>query len=487
MNHFVFFSIVLLFNSYFIFHYLIRNLFINMKFLEIFYIELVLFFCYLFLLFLFKYFLFNKERIRVLDFGILLSICVFSFFIAYHNFKDYKIKIYKVLSNKMISGYFEFQISKVKSNYVLLKVIKSYDNYYSYLINTNVIIQRNKLDRFIGNELVGSFLLEDKKFLAFAYLEFVNQYEKKFDFYFSNNIFYGVNYFYDINFVNDDNFINKFINNVRGYINKRYSDFGKYSDILKGMIWGVDDFSYYEKQKLIKSGLYHLFVASGGNIALVLNFSFYLLSFLYYLVFRDIKNRGVIIFFSIIIVWIYCLVVGFDYPLLRAFIIAIITNLVLFNYDQKSNIFYLVKLFFVLLIVFLFIDYKFIYNLSFKMSFISFIGIVVLGDTLKKWIIDFFDRYPYFLRIIFYYVVDSFVMSLSATIFLLPILIYYFGFLSISGIFYNIFVSVIYPVVFYLGIIYLFFKFNVIYYIIYFLLGFIDYIVNQKQLVLYFK
>jgi predicted membrane metal-binding protein len=77
-------------------------------------------------------------------------------------------------------------------------------------------------------------------------------------------------------------------------------------------------------------------------------------------------------------------------------------------------------------------------------------------------------------------------MSLSATIFLLPILVSYFGFVSLSGIFYNLIALAIYPIIFYLGIIYLIFDFNFIYHLIYNLLALIDFIVNQKQLIWYF-
>ncbi|MGB9638536.1 MAG: ComEC/Rec2 family competence protein, partial [bacterium] len=192
--------------------------------------------------------------------------------------------------------------------------------------------------------------------------------------------------------------------------------------------------------------------------------------------------------FSTIIVWFYCLIVGFDYPLLRAFVISIITNLILFNYNDKNNIYFFIKLLFLLLIIFFIIDYKFIYSLSFKMSFISFIGIVILGSNFKNLILNikFIDKISNFFKFFIYYLLDSLVMSISATIFLLPVLIYYFGFVSISGIFYNVFTSFIYPIVFYLGIIYLVFNSEFIYNIIYNLLSFINYLVNQKQWILYF-
>lgn len=506
MNHFVFFSFIFLFNFYFIFNYLLKNLFKNIKFINIIILELILFLFYLFFLFLFKNFLFKINEIKKWDYFVLVVIVILSFNFAYYNFKDYKFRLYETLRNKFIEGYFEFEISKVKSSYILLKVIKSFNNNYNYLLNTYVIISRNKIKKYF--KMDNNFLIEDTKIFTFASLEFVDKYNQKLSFYFSNNIFYKVNYFYDFEFKDNDNFLS----DLRKFIYKRYQDFEEHSDLIKGMVWGVDDFSYYEKQNLIKSGLYHMFVASGGNISLVLNFSFYLFYFIYYIflsIFKrkskefknsinlkynvlSIKRNIAILVLSIIIVWGYCLVVGFDYPLLRAFLVSIIINLILFNYNGilgfKDNIYFFVKLLFVLLVIFFIIDYKFIYSLSFRMSFISFIGIAILGNNLKNLILNmkFINRLSNFLIFFIYYLVDSLVMSVSATIFLLPILIYYFGFVSITGIFYNIFAIFIYPIVFYLGIIYLFFKLDFIYNIIYNLLSFINYLVNQKQWILYF-
>ncbi|MGC8816007.1 MAG: ComEC/Rec2 family competence protein [bacterium] len=488
MNHFVFYSAIFLFNSYFIFDYLFKNLFKKIKFIEVIILEVILFLFYVFFLFLFRNFLFNTNEIKKSDYLVLIVIVILSFNFTYYNFKDYKYKLYETLKNRLVEGYFEFEISKVKSSYILLKVIKSFDNKYDYLLNTQAIISRNNIKNFMNN----NFLIENTRFFAFAYLEFIDTYNQKLNFYFSNNIFYKVNYFYDIEFKSNSNFLN----DIRKFIYKKYQDFGEHSDLIKGMVWGIDDFSYYEKQKLIKSGLYHMFVASGGNISLVFNFSFYLFYLIYYIflyIFKkeipDLMHKNIIlIIFSTIIVWFYCLIVGFDYPLLRAFLISIITNLILFNYNDKNNIYFFIKLLFLLLIIFFIIDYKFIYSLSFKMSFISFIGIVILGSNFKNLILNikFIDKIPNFFKFFIYYLLDSLVMSISATIFLLPVLIYYFGFVSISGIFYNVFTSFIYPIVFYLGIIYLVFNSEFFYNIIYNLLSFINYLVNQKQWILYF-
>jgi predicted membrane metal-binding protein len=496
MNHFIFYSLIFLFNSYFIFDYLFRRLFYNIRFIDIILLEIFLFLVYIFLLFLFRFFLFDKAKLKITDYLFVVFIITFSFFLAYYNFKDYKYRIFQVLKNKIIDGYFEFQVCKIKSNYVILKVNEVFDEDYNYLVNTKVIIPRSKLEKIINNEdnFKNNVLIENIGIFAFASLEFVNQYNKKFDFYFSNNIFYRVNYFYDLKIKENDNLIS----NIRYFINKKYNDFEIYSNLLKGMVWGIDDFSYYEKQQLITSGLYHMFVASGGNISLVFNFSFYLLSFLYYVFqyflkknsfnYEKIKNNLSIILFSVMIVWFYSLIVGFDYPLLRAFLIAIITNLILFNYNYNDDIYFIIKLLFVLLIIFIILDYRFIYNLSFKMSFVSFMGICVLGSIFKRWILNlnFINKISGFWVFIVYYVIDSFVMSLSATIFLLPILVSYFGFVSVSGIFYNLIALAIYPIIFYLGIIYLIFDFNFIYHLIYNLLALIDFIVNQKQLIWYF-
>ena len=488
MNHFVFYSLIFLFNSFFIFNYLINNLFKDIKFIEIIILEAILFLFYTFFLLLFRKFLFKTNQIKKWDYLILIFIVIFSFNFAYYNFKDYKYKLYETLKNRLIEGYFEFEISKVKSSYVLLKIIKSFDNKYNYLLDTKVIISRSEIEKIINN----NFLIENAKIFTFACLEFVDKYNQKLNFYFSNNIFYKVNYFYDFSFKDNNNLLN----DVRKFINKRYQDFKEHSDLIKGMVWGIDDFSYYEKQKLIQSGLYHMFVASGGNISLVFNFSFYLLYFIYYVflyIFKkeihNLVNKNIIlIIFSTIIVFVYCLIVGFDYPLLRAFLISIITNLILFNYNRKNDIYFFIKLLFILLIIFFVIDYKFIYSLSFKMSFVSFMGIAILASRLKNLIlsIKFIDKIPNFLKFLIYYLVDSLVMSVSAAIFLLPILIYYFGFISISGIFYNIFTSFVYPIVFYLGITYLVFNSEFIYNIIYNLLSFINYLVNREQWILYF-
>lgn len=123
--------------------------------------------------------------------------------------------------------------------------------------------------------------------------------------------------------------------------------------------------------------------------------------------------------------------------------------------DIKDKLFYSILSVLFVWLFFLFIDFYSTLGLSFKLSFISFLGVIFVGsiirDILKEKISDFF--------------IDNFAINLGVMIFTFPVLVNYFGIFYLNGIFSNIIIAFILPFVFYLTLIYLVFPFSILVYV----------------------
>lgn len=381
MNHFLFFSLLTIY-----FTYLNTNVWLLFSLL-----------CAFLLRYKYKSFkdLFNNFLLCVfiIIFSYLLSKVILSnnieFMYKFNGMQEY------------LQGIYEFQVEKVRSSYIILKNR-----------DFKVIISRNKVKNYD--------LIEGDNFVAFAKMNKIDQLD---GFYLSNKIVYKIESI-DVIEISKRDFIVKIrkrINDLMGRIDK--------GEIIKGIVWGMEDYSFYQKKELIEAGIYHFFVASGSNILLAMNLGFYV-------IYWFLRNKFCAWLFSLIFVLGYCFIVGFDPPLLRAFIFACFTNFFLI-YKSKEGLYFAVVSGSLIWLLFLFIDFYSTLGLSFKLSLLTFIGVVILAEFSKRNVIY-----------------DNLITNIGIILFSFPIFMKYFGLFFINGIWGNVIVAFLVPFVFYLGIIY---------------------------------
>ncbi|BCX15065.1 MAG: hypothetical protein KatS3mg088_748 [Patescibacteria group bacterium] len=182
-----------------------------------------------------------------------------------------------------------------------------------------------------------------------------------------------------------------------------------HSSLVAGMVLGSkSSLPSWFWDELKKTGTAHVVVASGMNVTLVAGF---LISFLILFV-----RRPVALIISLVFIWFYAFLSGFDAPIIRACLMATISfSAVIFG--RMS--FALKALFYTFFIMLVFNPY-YIFDVGFILSFAATLSLILFGrkiDNKLKFI-------PKFLR-------EGFSTSLSAQILVAPILYFTFGYFSI--------------------------------------------------------
>ncbi len=137
--------------------------------------------------------------------------------------------------------------------------------------------------------------------------------------------------------------------------------------VIEGIVLGEkQDFSSKFKDAVNRCGIMHLMVASGSNISYFMAFSFLMLSF--FPISRKMKY-----FVSLLLGLLYVLMIGFDPPLTRGYLMICCGFLVYFL-KRNTDAFSLVVFVFTVMLLF---QPLYIYDPSFIMSFLCVYGIVV--------------------------------------------------------------------------------------------------------------
>lgn len=191
------------------------------------------------------------------------------------------------------------------------------------------------------------------------------------------------------------------------------------------LIWAKENLSNELKTDFNNSWLTHLIAVSGFNITILIIFLGYLFSY-FPLFLRIIFTISSIIIFTFL-VWDTA-------PVVRASIMWILGYLIMISW-RKADILSVILL--SSCIMLLFSPLILNYDVSFQLSFLAVLGIVYLSDFFKK----VFKFMPEFLAIR-----ESFVMTMSALIMTIPIMIFNFWQISIISPITNILVSWTIPI-----------------------------------------
>ncbi|MDP2910242.1 MAG: ComEC/Rec2 family competence protein, partial [bacterium] len=184
------------------------------------------------------------------------------------------------------------------------------------------------------------------------------------------------------------------------------------SEILGGMILGDSNRMSQElKEKLNITGVRHITAVSGMNILII---SGILMSLFLFLGFW----RGQAFYISIITIWLFIILIGFQASGVRAGIMA---SFLLVGRKIGRQSFSWRGIIIAAAIMLIINPMLLFYDVSFQLSFLATLGIISLGSSLKKWL-----KW------------DVLIMTVSAYVFTLPILIYNFGQVSLIGLLVNL-------------------------------------------------
>lgn|GEM_PF-4386155 len=220
---------------------------------------------------------------------------------------------------------------------------------------------------------------------------------------------------YGILKVNQDGIVIIKENKINKYINKFiFSPFDALEDkegkIIKGMIWGrKEELDWLAEMTFKYTGTYHLLVASGSNVAMIVG----LVYILGYLMGFELRYRAWLSFAGM---GIYLLIAGFSPPLVRATIMAISLQTGVVLRREVNNLDALGGAGWLMLLA----DPRMVADLSFWFSFITLLSIL--------WLSPFFysilNKLPSTINLI----ISG---TLSAQIGILPLSLFYFHYFSL--------------------------------------------------------
>ncbi len=201
--------------------------------------------------------------------------------------------------------------------------------------------------------------------------------------------------------------------------------------LLAGIVLGVEDGINEEfKDELKRTGMLHVVVASGSNIVLVAGIIFSLIA--------GIVKKSAAIFFTVIGIFFYAFLTGFDPPIVRASIMASFAFVALLLGRQKVAMFSLFFSAFLMLMV----SPKLISDIGFQLSFSASFGIILFQNAIKM----AFSLIPNIAK-------EDFSTTLSAQIGALPILLIAFGEVNLLSIFINVVLLWTVPIIMVLGLV----------------------------------
>lgn len=198
------------------------------------------------------------------------------------------------------------------------------------------------------------------------------------------------------------------------------------SELVTGLTLGkeavVTTFNYH----LFKvTGTQHLLAISGFNLSLFIG----LISHLY----TNKLKKSIVFGFDLTISVFFLCLVGMSPGIIRAFLMFCLSRFTWLNNKSNNGVFLLL----VTVIISLITDIQLLFNFSFQLSYAATFGILLISkhfsrssDNIEALLLGF----PRVGKNILYYFWTSILVSLSAQIAVLPLVLYHFGEISIIGI-----------------------------------------------------
>ena len=179
------------------------------------------------------------------------------------------------------------------------------------------------------------------------------------------------------------------------------------------------------EENLRIAGLIHIVVTSGTHLGILVSLS------------RKVFGRVSRFFgtlLSIVFVIVFMSMVGFTASITRAGIMTILTLLAWYSGRRFSAW----RIIVIVAAITLIIDPAYLINLGWLLSFTSYAGVMILGPKLNKFFYD--KKKPSFVG-------SAIITSISATLMTLPIVLYYYGQISLLFVVSNLVISPTLPYV----------------------------------------
>lgn len=180
--------------------------------------------------------------------------------------------------------------------------------------------------------------------------------------------------------------------------------------LLGGIVFGIEAEMTEKFSSLLKSaGLIHIVVASGFNALIVGNVVLRIT--------HPFRKTLRLVIFSFLM-FLYVSTTGFQVPIIRAAIMTFGTVLAQLKGENKQSLWWLLLSAYVLLLY----RPQWLFSLSFQLSFVASLGIILLGDVLNK----IYVIIPSIVR-------EDTAATFSAQVFTLPLLYFRIGTLTLAG------------------------------------------------------
>ena len=189
-----------------------------------------------------------------------------------------------------------------------------------------------------------------------------------------------------------------------------------FSGLAEGIVLGTKnslDSRFYEALKT--TGTLHVVVASGTNISLLGGLILYLLS--------PIAGRRIALLSSLLLIWVYVAVIGFDAPIVRAGIMgSLVYSAGILGREQNA-----LRMLGIVGVIMLLINPLWLFDLGFQLSFAATAGILLFSSKLGR--IGGLGKVRG-INILPKVFKESLITTLAAQVFITPILFFSFGTIS---------------------------------------------------------
>lgn len=319
----------------------------------------------------------QEHKYTIIFIALIILICRVGFSIYFFNFKYYSDKYTKSMNLLIISKEKETDssisyLAKLENNG------KYTDNFILNIYKDKKIVSQLDEELFYSNysnfkygdivSIKGKIVIPKKlnNLHEFDYKKYLN----------SRNIVGSITTY-------DAKKVSKIKNNLLSYIYRFRDDLeyiidNKFSKneatLFKSMLYGDDSNLDEEiKNNFTKLGLSHLLAVSGSNVGVVTLILYYL--------FNKIKVNSYISFFiTILVLFSFCVISGFEISLIRASIIAIIAMFAVISKIKFNKYFSLLLTLTIMLIYNPFC----IFNVSFILSFTAFTGLLLFSQQIQS-------------------------------------------------------------------------------------------------------
>ena len=312
---------------------------------------------------------------------------------------------------------------KEEKEYLKKYIIKIIENKkIKYSRNTRIILYTDKDTNFsVGSiiSITGKFEkpTSSRNYKGFNYKNYLKTQK-----------IYGTIFAENTKFIKNNVSFNTIIMNLKlNFLNKiniLYDD--KYSEFLNSILFGkTDELDENIKESFKNSNLSHVLAISGLHISyVVIGIEKVLIR-----IFNNKKKRNIIIIFFLIL---FSLLTGFSPSCIRSSVMYIF--LILSKISERKNNFYVTII--ISFLILILINPFYIYSVGMWLSYLGTLGIILFYNFLYKIFILKFKKLKKYNKIL-----SPIFVTLSAQIFVYPVMIYYFNIISTNFLISNFLIS----------------------------------------------